>query len=129
QEREFEGDRYVLAQGPAQSAGNTLTLNIAGLPHHSTAPRIIALSLACLTVVLGLWAATRAAGPRGDIARITQLKAKREKIFAELVRLEQQRRTGGPEAARYAERRPTLVAQLERVYRDLDTEGGQDLAA
>ena len=33
------------------------------------------------------------------------------------------------DASRYAERRPALMAQLERVYRDLDTEGGQGLAA
>jgi hypothetical protein len=58
-----------------------------------------------------------------------QLKGKREKIFAELVRLEQQRQTGSIDASRYAERRPALIAQLERVYRELDTEGGQGLAA
>ena len=57
-----------------------------------------------------------------------QLTGKREKIFNELVRLEQQRRAGSVDAARYAERRPALIAQLERVYRDLDAEGGQGAA-
>ena len=51
------------------------------------------------------------------------------KAFNELVRLEQQRRAGSVDAARYAERRPALIAQLERVYRDLDAEGGQGAAA
>ena len=58
-----------------------------------------------------------------------QLNGKREKIFSELVRLEQQRRAGSIDAAKYAERRPALVAQLERVYRDLDAEGGQSAVA
>ena len=55
--------------------------------------------------------------------------AKREKLFTELVRLEQQKRAGSVDAARYAERRTALIAQLERVYRDLDAQGGQGAAA
>ena len=129
QERDFQGQKYVLAQGPPQAAGSTLTLNVAGLPHHSPVPRTIALVLAALTAGAGLWAAARAPRRRGDSTRVKQLAAKRDRIFADLVRLEQQRKSGVLDASRYAERRPTLVAQLERVYRDLDTEGGQDLAA
>ena len=66
---------------------------------------------------------------RANAARVKQLSGKREKIFNELVRLEQQRRAGSIDAAKYAERRPALIAQLERVYRDLDAEGGQSAAA
>jgi hypothetical protein len=128
QEREFQGEHYMLGQGPSQAAGGALTLNIAGLPHHSPLPRTIALVLACILVTAGAWAA-RAPRPASDGARMKQLKGKREKIFAELVRLEQQRQTGSIDASRYAERRPALIAQLERVYRELDTEGGQGLAA
>ena len=130
QERDFQGDHYVLGQGPPQAAGSTLALNLAGLPHHSTVPRTVALVLACLMVGIGVWAAARV--PKqgsGDAARLKQLKSKREKIFGDLVRLEQQRQTGSVDASRYAEKRPALIAQLERVYRDLDTEGGQGLAA
>jgi hypothetical protein len=128
QEREFQGDRYVLGQGPSQAAGGTLTLNIAGLPHHSPVPRTVALILACMMVAAGFWAARRPR-PASDGARVKQLKGKREKIFSELVRLEQQRHAGNIDASRYAERRPALIAQLERIYRELDTEGGQGLAA
>jgi hypothetical protein len=60
---------------------------------------------------------------------VKQLTGKREKIFNELIRLEQQRRAGSVDAAKYAERRPALVAQLERIYRDLDSEGGKSAAA
>jgi hypothetical protein len=67
--------------------------------------------------------------PGSERGEVKQLSGKREKIYAELVRLEQQRRAGGIDAAKYAERRPALMAQLERVYRDLDTEGGHSAVA
>jgi hypothetical protein len=125
QEREFEGDRYILAQGPAIPAGATLSLRFSGLPHHSPVPRRIALGLAILIIGTAGWAAARKPTKGPNAARVKQLTGKREKIYGELVRLEQQRRTGGIDAAKYAERRPALIAQLERVYRDLDAEGGQ----
>jgi ribosomal protein L40E len=129
EERQFQGETYVLAQAPPQAAGTTLTLNISGLPHHSPVPHTIALVLAFMIAGTGLWAAVKVPQQGVDAARLKQLKSKREKIFADLIRLEQQRRSGTVDASRYAERRPALMAQLERVYRDLDTEGGQGLAA
>jgi hypothetical protein len=125
QEREFEGERYILAQGPGIAAGGTLTLNISGLPHRSPVPRRIALVLAALLLGGGFYGAMKRPSPRADTARAKQLSGRREKLLNDLVRLEQQRRAGGVDAARYAERRPALMAQLERVYRDLDAEGGQ----
>jgi hypothetical protein len=125
QEREFEGDRYILAQGPPIAAGGTLSLTVSGLPHHSLWPRRIALSLAVLMLGAGFWSAARKPAPAANTARLKQLTGKREKAFSELVRLEQQRRTGDIDAAKYAEKRLSLISQLERVYRDLDAEGGQ----
>jgi hypothetical protein len=124
QEREFEGERYILAQGPTIPAGGVLTLTVSGLPHHSPVPRLVALTLAILILGVAFWAGTRKPSPAANAARVKQLTSKREKIFNELVRLEQQRRTGSVDAAKHAERRSALVAQLERVYRDLDAEGG-----
>jgi len=129
QERAFEGDRYILAQGPALPAGGTLAVTVSGLPHHSPWPRRIALALALSMLGMGFWIAGRRPAPTANATRVRQLSGKREKIFAELVRLEQQRRSGGIDAAKYAERRPALIAQLERVYRDLDTEGGHSAVA
>ena len=129
QERAFEGERYILAQGPAMPAGAPLAITVSGLPHHSPWPRRIALTLAIVMLAAGFWAAGRRPSPTANAARTKQLNAKREKIFSELVRLEQQRRAGSIDAAKYAERRPALVAQLERVYRDLDAEGGQSAVA
>jgi len=129
QERVFERERYILAQGPTLPAGAALAVTVSGLPHHSAWPRQIALALAILMLGAGSWAAGRRPTPAANAARVKQLSGKREKIYAELVRLEQQRRTGGIDAAKYAERRPALMAQLERVYRDLDTEGGHSAVA
>jgi hypothetical protein len=129
QERVFEGEHYVLAQGPALPAGATLSVTVTGLPHHSPWPRRLALTLALIMLSAGGWAATRRPSPTGNAARVKQLTGKREKIFNELIRLEQQRRAGSVDAAKYAERRPALVAQLERIYRDLDSEGGKSAAA
>jgi hypothetical protein len=129
QEREFEGERYILAQGPPLGAGATLALEISGLPHHSPVPRRIAVTLALLMLGGGLWAAMRVPPQGANTARAKQLTGRRERIFNDLIRLEQQRRAGSLDAARYAERRQALIAQLERVYRDLDAEGGQGRAA
>jgi hypothetical protein len=129
QEREFQGDTYILAQGPPQAAGTTLTMSISGLPHHSAVPRMVTLGLACVIALAAAWTSTRVPKTSGDETRLKQLKSRREKLFSELVRLEQQRQSGSVDPAKYAERRPALVAQLERIYRDLDTEGGQGVAA
>jgi hypothetical protein len=126
EERLFEGQTYVLGQGGGVAAGGTLTLDIDGLPHHSAAPRLIALGLAGTVIVLGAFAASRPRAPRANDA--AALKARREKIFTDLIRLEQQRRAAGPDASRYGERRSALITQLERIYRDLDA-GGEGLPA
>ena len=129
QEREFQGDRYILGQGPTLAAGSALAVTVSGLPHHSPWPRRIALVLAFTVLGAGFWAAGKRVTPGANAARVKQLNGKREKIYNELVRLEQQRRAGSIDTAKYAERRPALMAQLERVYRDLDSEGGQSAVA
>jgi hypothetical protein len=103
-------------------------LHVSGLPHHSPVPRRIALGLAILMLGTGFWVARRRPSPVVDANRIKQLTGRREKIYSELVRLEQQRRSGSVAASKYAELRPALIAQLERVYRDLESDGGRDAA-
>ena len=129
QERAIQGDTYILAQGPPIPSGAPLAITVSGLPHHSPVPRRIALTLAILMLGGGVWAARQRPSPGSNASRIKQLSGKREKLYQELVRLEQQRRAGSIDATKYAERRPALMAQLERVYRDLDAEGGQSAAA
>ena len=129
QEREFQGERYILGQGPTLAAGSALAVTVSGLPHHSAWPRRIALALAITMLGAGVWAAGKRPAPGANASRVKQLSGRREKIYNELIRLEQQRRAGSIDTAKYAERRPALIAQLERVYRDLDPEGGQSAVA
>ena len=105
------------------AAGSTLSMRISGLPHHTPVPRWIALGLAIVVLLTAVWASAKPPRGAASLSRAKQLTGKREKIFSELVRLEQQRRAGQVDPARYAERRPALIAQLERVYRDLDADG------
>jgi hypothetical protein len=55
-------------------------------------------------------------------------------VFGELLRLEQRQKAGQVDAGAFEVRRRELVAELERVYGELDTEatgprGDQGLAA
>jgi hypothetical protein len=128
-DREFEGQQYIVGQGQAIPAGGVLSLTVSGLPHHSPVPRRVAMALAALLIGGGFWAAARKPVRSPLAGRAQQLATKREKLFGELVRLEQQKRAGQVDTERYADKRASLIGQLERVYRDLDAHGGQGAAA
>ena len=122
QEMPANGDTYVAAAGVGIAAGQTLSFTVSGLAHHSTAPRWAALSATAAIVLLGVWAsATPKDGPRGTERK--QLIDRREKLFQELVRLENDRQKRG-EPARSASRREELLLALESVYGSLDTGDG-----
>jgi len=59
--RAADGKQFINATGPALQAGQSLTLDISGLPYHPTWPRWTALAIAAGFVVWGLWAGI--AGP------------------------------------------------------------------
>ena len=111
----------IVAAGSALAAGQPLTLAVSGLKHHANWPRQVTLSLASLIVVLGAWGATRkVTTERGDDRK--RLIARREKLFQDLVRLEQDHRRGKIDAGRFATRREELMAALENVYGGLDAD-------
>ncbi len=121
-----DGKTYLVGSGPGIAAGNDLTFTITGLPHRATWPRWTALSLATIILVAGLWfAASRGGDASTADARRKTLQGRRDRLFADLVRLEEQQRGGQVDERRYAARRQELVSQLERVYSELD----QDMAA
>ena len=112
------------------NAGQPLTLTLSGLPHRDMTLRNVGIAVAALVLVLGAWAALTGAPVRR--AQSAHLDARREKLFNELVELERQRKAGRIDESRYATRRQTLMAQLERVLGQLDrppSTGGEDLAA
>ena len=112
-----DGTPFLSGSGGALPAGTELTIQLANLPHHPTWPRNIALGLAAAIVAAGSWLAFRRDG--GDDAR-RRLTAQRDSLYGELVKVEEQRRSGRIDDERYKARRKHLLAQLEHVYGELD---------
>jgi FtsZ-interacting cell division protein ZipA len=100
-----------------------MTLEISGVPHHSAAPRYVALLLAAAIVVVAAWSSR----PRGqdeaeDAAERKRLMSKRDRLLNDLVRLEHDRQSGRVDPHRSAARREELMAALERIYGALDSD-------
>lgn len=125
-----DGDVFIAGTGGPVAAGQPIRLTVDGIPHHSQAPRRIALALAIVVVASGAWFATRTGGnAAADTAERKRLIARREKLLNELARLDQEHRGGRGDERRYAARREELVASLEAIYNALDThEPGPDPA-
>lgn len=122
QEMPAGGETYIAAAGDAVPAATPIQLTVTGLPHHSSWPRYTALGLAMAVALAGVVFGGRASPHRGGDVR-KRLLGRREKLFQELVRLENDHRRGKGDAARYAARREELLAQLEHVYGALESEG------
>lgn len=116
---------YIMAMGPPLAAGAPLTLELSGLPHRSATPTHIALGLAVLLLGGGAWAAARSGAKQAAESARRELEARRERVFGDVVRLEQQSRGGRVNPDQYSARRAELMGQLERIYGELDTAGGQ----
>jgi hypothetical protein len=117
---ETGGGTYILAGGPRIAAGEVLAFELTGLPHHSQLPTRIAILLAVVILMVGTWAALGPANTGDRRERRSVLEARREKLFAELVKTATQHRTGKIGATKYASRRQELITALERVYAELD---------
>jgi hypothetical protein len=121
QETVIENTSVVLGLGRELSAGQTFAMTITGLPHHSATPRIVTLTIAGLIAIIGVWAVMRPGdqSPERSTER-KRLIARREKLFQDLVRLEQDHRRGKIDGPRYTARREELLQGLEHVYGALD---------
>ncbi|HEY7288991.1 MAG TPA: hypothetical protein VH583_04070 [Vicinamibacterales bacterium] len=119
-----DGRTFIAATGGAVNAGQPITLTLSGLPHHSRLPLAIALLLAVVIVGVG-FVKSRQPGP-GEAARLAERKrqmARRDRLLADLVRLDADRRLNRGAAAdehRYTTRRAELLAALEPLYAALD---------
>jgi hypothetical protein len=116
-----DGNTYIVGQGGALRAGDTMSLTLSDLPARPSWPRNVAVALAAVILGVGVWAATRRSGKATPPAR-SKLHSQREQLFAELASLEAQRRKGTLDATTYASRRESLVTALEDLYRGLDRE-------
>lgn len=118
-----QGQTYIVGQGPALKAGDTVTFNFTGLPSQPTWPRNLALALAVLIIGGGVYGSTRTGkAAAAEQARVKKLQAKRDRLFAELTSLEQRHRENAIDPSRYSAERRDLIAALERVYAEMDEE-------
>jgi hypothetical protein len=129
-ERAANGTPFIVGTGPGLPAGSELTIHLSGLPAHPAWPRFSALGLAAVIVAIGIWLAF-GGGSRAEEERRRRLASRREALFSDLVRLEEQLRGGRIDQARYGSKRRHLVAELERIYGELDgsPQGGDEAAA
>jgi hypothetical protein len=115
-----QGETYIGAEGTPVAEGQALTVSLTDMPHHSPAPRRAALALALGIILVGAWAAMRSHDdPAVRSSERKRLIARREKLLAELVRLERDQR----DDPRYQKRREEIIAALEQVYGALDSDG------
>ena len=115
-------ETYIFAAGPPVASGAAVSLEVSGLPHHSRLPAMLALGVAFVFLGAG---ACGAATPRREAdgaERRRRLESRREKRFRDLVRNEHQHRAGRIGDTKYANRRNELMAELERIYAELDDE-------
>ena len=116
-----DGEIFIAATGGAVAAGQPLELSVDGIPHHSPAPRRIALALVVAIAIAGAFAASgRVEDAPAKAAERKRLLARRDKLFGELVRLEQDHRNARVDDRRYATRRAEIVTALEQIYGALD---------
>jgi hypothetical protein len=117
-----DGEIFIAGTGGPVAAGQPIQMTVDGIPHHPQSPRRIALAIATLVVLAGAWFATQ---PPGDAstqaAERKRLIARREKLFNELARLDQDRRGGRADGRRYAARREELMVSLEQIYGALES--------
>ncbi len=119
----LQGQVFIVGKGPAVPAGGSIALTFSGLPHQPVWPRNVALGLAMTMLVGGVWGSLRARTlTAGEVDRRRRLDAKRDRLFTELVAIEEQHRTGATSPERYATRRAELVAALENLYAEIDDE-------
>jgi hypothetical protein len=122
-----QGEKIYAYTMPPVGAGGTLDLRVLGIPARDRTGRTVAGVLSLLLLgAAAVFTAFRPGGAAGVklASEHDSLTERREKLFQELVAIEQQRQ--GVEGAsrdgssgRLAERRRELVTRLESVYRDL----------
>lgn len=122
-EMQAEGQTYIVGQGPALKAGDTITFNFTGLPSQPTWPRNLALALAVLIIGAGVYGSTRTGkAAAAEQARVKKLQARRDRLFNELASLEERHRENTIDPSRYSAERRELITALERVYAEMDEE-------
>lgn len=117
QEMNSDGQAFIMGTGGRVNAGDTLVLNLSGLPHHSRMPRTVALAAVVVMFVIGGWFALSPGKAHAE--QDAKLNAQRGKLMEDIVALERKRRQkplSEPEQAKLQR----LTLDLERVIAELD---------
>ena len=122
---EMPGERpdrspYIIATGPAIRSGQPLVVELVGLPHRSTLPSTVTLVMATGIFGFGFWGAIGSVDSTSVSKRRKTLETRREKLFADLVKIERQHQARKIGSTKYSSRRGELVRSLEKVYRELE---------
>jgi len=121
--QDVQGRAIQLFRGNGVTAGGTIRFRLVGLPHADTTWRLLAAAVA-LALFVG-FIGYGLAGKRSASTR-EGLEKERERLLDELVALDAAAAggdKGGKGASKQARKRAELVAELTRVYRELDLEG------
>jgi hypothetical protein len=123
---QLQGTPFIMGTGASVPAGTPLQLTISGLPHKSRAPVYVTLVIAAGLVAWGGWMAISrsAASAAAQATRRRELEGRRDRGLAALAALERRHVARALAEDDYIEERRSLVADLERVYSELDDRGG-----
>ena len=112
-----DGQQFIMGTGGRINAGETVSVNLSGMPAQSRWPRNVALGAAALVFAVGLWMAVSPQAARA--AEGAKLETRRERLLSEVVALERKRRQK-PLAAADEMRLQRLTSDLEKVMAALD---------
>ena len=112
-----DGQQFIMGTGGRINAGETVSVNLSGMPAQSLWPRNVALGVAALVFAVGLWMAVSPQAARA--AEGAKLETRRERLLSEVVALERKRRQK-PLVAADETRLQRLTSDLEKVMAALD---------
>jgi hypothetical protein len=123
---QLQGTPFIMGTGASVPTGTPLQLTLTGLPHKSRAAVYVTLAIAVALVAWGAWMAlsqsSSAAVARA--ARRRELEGRRDRGLSALAALERRHAGRAIDEEEYIEERRSLVADLERIYGELDDRGG-----
>jgi hypothetical protein len=112
-----DGKVFLMGTGGRLNAGDTLVVNLSGMPAHSEWPRTVALTVAALVFGIGLWMSVSPAAARAS--EDAKLETRRERLLGEVVAIERKRRQK-PLSPADETRLQRLTSDLEKVMAALD---------
>jgi hypothetical protein len=120
------GKEFLVLQDLMVRPGDSLRFEVTGLPQRPQAQRWALWIVGILVLGLIAWAVaaavtpSRAPGAEGGDAARRELTGQRDRLYAELVKLEKARAAGGIETEAYERERRSLTAKLVVVHRELE---------